>query len=131
MVPWIGQWQLDFDVPDLGEDDFASFHGKATLRIGKAVVTIPSLVSGIPCFCARLDPSKEGLESFVHALQGVLQHLRMDVLVFLTQVFDLRELVDLIVATDAIILHCLFAPLLIVKVWVTLDDGPRITTFLK
>src|SRR3979409_2259340 len=62
------------------------------LGIGEAIIAIISLEAWEACSVALFAPLEEGLERFVHPLQRVLEHLRIDLFVLRTKLFDLGQL---------------------------------------
>src|SRR5436309_3240759 len=98
--------QLYFDAAYLGETDSVIVcQGKACLWVGEAIIVASSLIARVAWGISTLATSKERFESFVGFSEHILQYLRMDILVFFPDLFDLRQLVSLIVVSDALAHH--------------------------
>ena len=72
--------QNDFDMPDFGYIELATFHFAPTGSLGEAetVVPVPTPKAGETGSFASLHPAKESLETQVNSDSHVLQDLRMD-----------------------------------------------------
>src|SRR6266487_486233 len=102
--------EFDPDVPNFGEGQFLANDLIAALRISEAIVTITTLKSRISWYLAFLHSLKKGFEGFVHAIQDILKHLAMDVLVLFTDLFELRQLILLHSIVDRNVIHLVRIP---------------------
>src|SRR5258708_16449152 len=103
---------LDFDMADLGKYDTAILdpHGWVALQflnlgIAKAIIAVIPLEAWEAGGFAFLHSFEEGFERFIHPFQGILQDLRIDLVVLRSNLFDLWELGRLIVVEDANLAH--------------------------
>src|SRR6266699_591942 len=99
-------------MPDLGKDDFPVFdrHGRFALEfldlgIGEAIIAVISVEPGEAGGFAFLASLEESLECLVYTLQGVLEHLGVDLLILRTDLFDLWQLGRLVFIGNAHLAH--------------------------
>ena len=96
------QWpmQAEGNAPNLGKaEDLALQRGAAMLTqlgIGKAVVAVLALKARVAGLFPRLDAAKEGLKGFIQPVQGILQDLGVDIVVFRPHLFDGGKLLGLL-----------------------------------
>ena len=90
-----GPVHFDLDVPDFREMQALADELKARLHIGQGIVAVSAFEARIAWLLASGHTPEEGAHGFIQSPEHVLLHLGVDVLVFLAQPFDGRELVGL------------------------------------
>ncbi len=84
--------QFDFDLADFRQAQMRPLHGKAELRIGERIVSGAGTKARESGFVPAFHAGKEGFESLINTVQGVLQNLRIDIFKFFARRFDFRKL---------------------------------------
>src|SRR6266567_1227221 len=94
--------ESDLDASYLGEMEVRSIELPASsIRIGEGVIAVAPLKTGIARFLPTSLASQECLKGSVQPPEHILQDMRSNVLVFLSDfVFDFWKIVLLIVVTD-------------------------------
>jgi len=95
--------QLDFDLADFRQLEFARLDSKTGLRIGEAVVSSASAETRKAGFLACFDSAKESIKGFVQSPENVLQYLRVNHAEFGANRFDFWQLVLLIFIADGFV----------------------------
>ena len=97
--------QLDFDVADFRERQ-ASVQAESSLRVGERVVAILRTKTRKARHLPALDTKEKGLESFINAAQGILQHLTTNRSHVRSNFFDAPKLIRLRYVADALTVRC-------------------------
>jgi amphi-Trp domain-containing protein len=94
----------DSEAANLGEHQIAVIEGGtvAELLVGEAGAAAASLKAGIARLLTRLYPTEERLEGTVEACEHLLQHLRMDIVVLWSHLFDGGQFGALVGTRDAL-----------------------------
>src|SRR5260370_5846473 len=103
---------LDFDRPDLWKKDFPVFDADRwialqflNLGIGEGVIAVIALEAWEAGGLAFLASFEECFERFIYSLQGVLQDLRVDLIVLRSDLFDCGELGRLVIVGETHMAH--------------------------
>jgi hypothetical protein len=98
--PFYGAMQFDFHPTDFTEPEFAMLDCKSRLRKGEAVISRARTKTREARFLACFDAAKKSVKGFIQPPQHFLQHLRVNPVQIRANLFDVGELVYLIVASD-------------------------------
>src|SRR5947209_9709132 len=114
---WVGflaLGELHFNRADFGETHPMILRQRKTrLGVGERVIAPVALKPGIPRRFARFHAPEEVVIGFLHPLQDILKHLRVDVAVLWPHLFDLWQLCSLLIVGDADFAHLPCVPALL------------------
>src|SRR6266566_2087304 len=92
--------ELDLNVTNFGEVQSVPNDLIATLGIGEAMIAFATLETRIAWGFAILNTTEEGIKGFIKPSKHILLHLRVDILVLFSHLFDLGKLSRLHVIED-------------------------------
>src|SRR6266571_5119869 len=87
--------QFDLDVSNLRKMQALANDLVATLRVREAIIAVTALEPGVAGVLSVLDTTGEGIKRFIEPSEDILLHLRVDVLILFSQLFESWELVSL------------------------------------